>query len=78
MHMFRARELLSWLEEAGLTVTDRSASGCLSLAWGEPLKQIRGEAEKWNELLRMELEASADEGCLDMGTHIIAAAQKKY
>ena len=76
MHLFRARELLIWLEKAGLTVTDRSASSCLSLTWNESLKQIRGDADKWNELLRMELEACADEGCLNMGTHIIAIARK--
>jgi 2-polyprenyl-3-methyl-5-hydroxy-6-metoxy-1,4-benzoquinol methylase len=78
MHFFRAQELLSWLEKAGLNVTDRSASSCLSLTWNEPLKQIRGDADKWNELLRMELEACADEGCLNMGTHMIAVARKNY
>lgn len=76
MHCFRARELLSWLEKAGLTVLDRSASNCISLTWNESLTQIRGDADKWNELLRMELEACADEGCLNMGTHMIAVARK--
>jgi 2-polyprenyl-3-methyl-5-hydroxy-6-metoxy-1,4-benzoquinol methylase len=76
MHFFRAKELLCWLENAGLTVTDRSASNCLSLTWNEPLKQIRGDVGKWNELLRMELDACADEGCLNMGTHMIAVARK--
>lgn len=76
MHFFRASELLSWLEKAGLTVIDRSASNCLSLTWNESLKQIRGDADKWNELLRMELESCADEGCLNMGTHMIAVARK--
>ena len=76
MHLFRADELLKWLEQAGLTVMDKSASNCISLTWNESLKQIRDDAEKWNELLRMELDACADEGCLNMGTHLIAVAKK--
>ena len=76
MHMFRADEVRQWLEKAGLTVTDMSASNCLSLTWNETLRQIRNDSEKWNELLRMEVEACADEGCLNMGTHLIAAGRK--
>jgi 2-polyprenyl-3-methyl-5-hydroxy-6-metoxy-1,4-benzoquinol methylase len=76
MHMFRASELLDWLEKRGLIVIDKSASNCLSIAWNETLKQMRNDPEKWNELLRMELEACADDGCLNMGTHLIAVAKK--
>lgn len=76
MHMFRANELVKWLEQKKLILVDISASGCLSLAWNEMLKDIRNDAEKWNELLRMELEACADEGCLNMGLHLIAVARK--
>jgi SAM-dependent methyltransferase len=76
MHLFRANELVKWLERRRLTLLDISASGCLSLAWNEMLKEIRNEAEKWNELLRMELEACADPGCLNMGTHLIAVTRK--
>jgi hypothetical protein len=32
--------------------------------------------EKWGELLRMELEACAEEGSLNMGTHLIGVARK--
>lgn len=76
MHMFRANDLVKWLARKKLTLVDISASGCLSLAWNEMLKEIRNDAEKWNELLRMELEACADEGCLNMGMHLIAVARK--
>jgi hypothetical protein len=41
------------------------------------LKEIRNDADKWNELLRMELEACAEEGCLNMGTHLIAVAKTR-
>jgi len=76
MHMFRANELVKWLDQRKLTLVDISASGCLSLAWNEMLKRIKNDPEKWNELLRMELEACAEDGCLDMGLHLIAVARK--
>ena len=76
MHMFRANELVKWLEQKGLALMDISASNCLSLTWNEMLKEIRNDTDKWNELLRMELEACAVEGCLNMGTHLIAVVKK--
>ncbi|MFH2040878.1 MAG: class I SAM-dependent methyltransferase, partial [Chloroflexota bacterium] len=76
MHMFRASELLKWLEDRKLIIMDRSASNCISLTWNETLTQIRPDTEKWNELLQMELEACAEPGCLDMGTHLIVVARK--
>ena len=42
----------------------------------EKLVEIRQDSTKWQELLRMELEASREQGCLDMGTHIIAVVEK--
>ena len=76
MHLFRATELRQWLEQAGVRVLKLSASNCLSRLWEQKLEQIKHDREKWNELLRMEIEACADEGCLNMGTHIIAVARK--
>jgi 2-polyprenyl-3-methyl-5-hydroxy-6-metoxy-1,4-benzoquinol methylase len=76
MHMFRAGELREWLTESGVTVLDLSASGCLSVGWESTLEQIRKDAEAWNELLRIEVEASAEEGSLNMGTHLIAVVRK--
>jgi SAM-dependent methyltransferase len=77
MHMFRSNELVEWLVQSHLDVVDLSASNCLSLAWNQMLKEIRSDSEKWNELLRMELAACADDGCLGMGTHLIAVAAKR-
>jgi SAM-dependent methyltransferase len=76
MHLFRVDELRTWLEKFLLELVDLSASNCLSLAWNEVLKEIKNDREKWDELLRMELEACADPGCLNMGTHLIAVAKK--
>ncbi|MDJ0688680.1 MAG: methyltransferase domain-containing protein [Xenococcaceae cyanobacterium MO_188.B32] len=76
MHLFRATELRQWLEQTGVKVVQLSASNCLSLLWDRQLEKIKQDREKWNELLRMEIEACADEGSLNMGTHIIAVARK--
>lgn len=76
MHLFRANEFVKWLKESGLELVDLSASNCISLAWNESLKGIRNDHEKWNELLQMELEACAQDGCLDMGIHIVAVTGK--
>lgn len=76
MHLFRSTEFRHFLEAHNLTILALSASGCLGTNWQETLADIRNDEEKWSELLRMELEASAEAGCLDMGTHLIAVAQK--
>src|SRR5262245_14810081 len=78
MHLFRAVELKEWLSKKKLEMLELSASSCLSLTWGESLREIRNDAAKWNELLRMELDACTDEGCLGMGTHLIAVARKPH
>jgi 2-polyprenyl-3-methyl-5-hydroxy-6-metoxy-1,4-benzoquinol methylase len=75
MHLFRAGELRGWLAAAGLEILEISASSCLSTTWNEALAQIRDNAETWNDLLRIEVEASADAACLGMGTHLIAVAR---
>jgi hypothetical protein len=75
-HLFRSGEFKELLEDHGVQILKFSASNCLSAVWGEKLKEIRGDASRWDELLRMELEASQQPGCLDMGTHLIAAVQK--
>jgi 2-polyprenyl-3-methyl-5-hydroxy-6-metoxy-1,4-benzoquinol methylase len=78
MHMFRERELSKWLEKRSLIILDKSASNCISLTWNETTMHIRDDAGKWNELLRMELEACAETGCLNMGTHLIVVARKPF
>jgi SAM-dependent methyltransferase len=75
-HIFRAKEFRELLTRAGLDVIAMSASNCLSTGWNEQLAAVRQDAQKWNELLEMELEAAREDGCLDMGTHLIAVARK--
>lgn len=76
LHLYRASELRDLLGRAGLEVVAMAASNCLSTGRNDLLVEIRHDAEKWAELLRMELEATREPGCLDMGTHLIAVARK--
>jgi SAM-dependent methyltransferase len=76
MHLFRAGELKDWLEQFNLKILHMSASNGLSIGWQEWLLRIRDDPDKWEELLKMELEACAEESSLNMGTHILAVVQK--
>ena len=68
--------MVDFLEQNQTEVLAISASNCLSADWGEKLLEVRQDAAKWHKLLKMELEASREQGCLDLGTHIIAVAKK--
>jgi SAM-dependent methyltransferase len=75
-HMYRATELRALLEACGLAVEVISASDCLAATWGETLEAIQEDAEAWQFLMEIELEACCESGCLDMGTHTIAVCRK--
>ncbi len=75
-HMFRASELQAVLEEAGFEDVVMSASNCLTPVWRERLAEVRKDPSKWSGLLGMETEACMEHGCLDLGTHVIAAARR--
>ena len=76
MHLFRAGDYCRWLERTGLDILALSASGCLCLGWADLLHSYRQDEARWQELLRMELEASAESESLNLGTHLISVAQK--
>ena len=76
MHLFRAEELKAWLNQFNVNIVQISASNGLSLGWDEWLRENRLDRKEWEELLNMELEACAEEGSLNMGTHMIAVLQK--
>lgn len=77
MHMFQAAELQDWLRQAGTQLLAISACNSLSPTWGEQLVETRNQPEKWDLLLEMELEASAQPGALDMSTHLLAVVKKR-
>ena len=76
-HMFRPDEVRQMVRQAGLTLVVISASNCVSNCWDDLLIEVRSYPEKWQELLRMELAACSEEGCLGMGSHIIVVARKQ-
>ncbi len=76
-HMFRARELRNWLRRTGVKILAMSASDCLSTGWGMMLEEIRKDEAKWNELMRMEVEACSEVESLNMGMHTIAVVRKE-
>jgi 2-polyprenyl-3-methyl-5-hydroxy-6-metoxy-1,4-benzoquinol methylase len=76
-HLFRSRELRELAEKAQLRVVAMSASNCLSINHDAYLAGLDEDSEAWQELLRMELEACSQDGCLDMGSHIILVGQKR-
>ena len=75
-HMFRAAEFRQLAEDTSLGILAISAANCLSLTWDEELAAFHEDSAEWQEVLRMELEACAQDGCLDMGTHIILVGEK--
>ena len=50
---------------------------CLSGTWGNRLTKIQDDPIKWSELLRVEVEASKEPGCPDVGTHLITVVKKE-
>ncbi|MBN1435549.1 MAG: class I SAM-dependent methyltransferase [Sedimentisphaerales bacterium] len=75
-HLFRTDELRQFLEQANLQVIEMSASNCLSAAWRDRINDIRSDHVKWQHLLDMEIQACQHPGCIALGDHLIAVAQK--
>ena len=76
-HMFRADEYRALHQRNGLHVVCMSASNTLSTGWDEKLKDYRADPALWEFILESELEASAQPGYLDGGTHILTEASKE-
>ncbi|MBT8487746.1 MAG: class I SAM-dependent methyltransferase [Gemmatimonadetes bacterium] len=71
-HMFTASELEGFLTAAGLTLAFMGASNALSTTWSETLE----DDDAFAKVLELEKEATRSRGALDMGTHIIAVAER--
>jgi SAM-dependent methyltransferase len=76
-HAYRADEFRAFVEEAGASVEQMSASDSLSATWRDMLSVWRQEPKTWQHLIEMEIQACREPGALDMGAHIIAIARKK-
>lgn len=75
-HLFRVTELKALLEEHRFEVETLSASNALASVWGTQLAEIRQDPVRWAELIGMEIEACAQPGCQEMGTHLLAVAKR--
>ena len=74
--LFRADEFRGLLSSTGWELCALAASNSLSTVWGAPLDQLRLDEVRWAELLAMEVEATQQPGCLDMGSHLIAVMRR--
>ena len=74
-HMYRAAEVRTLLEGAGLDVRWLSASSALST--GLDASSV-SEPASWNALLELERDACTEPGYLDGGTHLIAVGQRGF
>lgn len=78
-HLFRAHEYESLHTNAGLQIAEFRSCGGLAMRWGAELEDLTSsDPECWNELLRMEREASASVGLRELGTHLIIAGRKTF
>jgi SAM-dependent methyltransferase len=75
-HAYRAIEFRDLVAGAGCEVLQLSASNCLTSTWDPVLSRWRDDERTWNHLIELEIEASREPGCLDLGTHILAVARK--
>ncbi|MGY5880721.1 MAG: class I SAM-dependent methyltransferase [Candidatus Thorarchaeota archaeon] len=78
-HMFRWREFKDILSKHPVDILDVSAANYLSngLANEENLIEIMKDPEKWNMLLKWELDFSKEPGVIDAGTHFIVIFGKQ-
>lgn len=76
-HMYRSAELRELVQDCGLRVVAMSASNGLSINWTDEDCGYPEDRVRWEELLRMELEACRQPGCLDMGTHLLFVGERK-
>lgn len=74
-HAFRGREFRDLLEQAGLRIEVLSAATALSTVWRDRLEEVRGDPDRWDELIGMEIQACAEPGLVEAGRHMIAVAR---
>lgn len=74
-HMFRSTELTSLLERHGFVVEAVAASNALSTNLEPLLLELRQQPDRWQALLELEEEATAQPGYVDGGTHLLVAGR---
>lgn len=76
-HLFRADELRDVMTRNGFEVITLSASSSLSSTHNDITEILRANPERWQNLIDMEIEASASSGMIEAGTHMIVVARRK-
>ena len=74
--MYRARDLANLVSACGGEVVAMSASNWASLNDPDILKEIEANTDRWARFIRHEIDACAEPGALDGGTHLLFAARK--
>ncbi len=74
-HMFQSVELANLLERHGFNVEALAASNALCTNLEPLLLELRQQPERWQALLDLESQATAQPGYVDGGTHLIVAAR---
>ena len=74
-HMFRSPELTALLERHGFTIEALAASNALTTNLEPLLLELRQQPDRWQTLLDLERQATAQAGYVDGGTHLIVAAR---
>lgn len=73
-HLYRSSELVALFERHGFRIEAIASSNAVSTNLEPLLAQLRQDAVQWQTLLDLEREATAQEGFVDGGTHMIVAA----
>jgi SAM-dependent methyltransferase len=76
-HLFRSPELAALLEHHRFTIEALAASNALSTNLEPLLIELRAQPDRWQALLDLESQATAQPGYVDGGTHIIVAARSR-
>ena len=74
--MFRARDIANLVEACGGEVVALSASNWASLNDREMLEELEADPDRWARFIKHEINACAEPGALDGGTHLLFAARK--
>ena len=74
--MYRASDVVNLVEACGGEIVATSASNWASLSDPDVLELLEADPDRWNRFLGHEINACAEPGALDGGTHVLFAARK--
>jgi len=77
-HMYQSQELVALLQRHGFTIAALAASNALSTNLEPLLLELRQMDDRWQALLDLERQATAQPGYVDGGTHLIVAARGEH